>query len=76
MANIQIPAEHPCVILIAESSTDKISLKDPLSLEKMSELLTMYRANDWEEALEVAKKVRPHGRARSYLVVPHLRVIC
>lgn len=69
MANIQIPAEHPCVILIAESSTDKISLKDPLSLEKMSELLTMYRAKDWEEALEVAKKcvhMAGHGHTSSY----------
>lgn len=56
MAGISVPAEHACRVLIAESDKSKISLTEPLSLEKLSSLLTIFKADDWIDALEVAKK--------------------
>ena len=55
-AGIIIPKDHVCKILIGETTKDKISLLDPMSLEKLSPVLGMFRADDFKDAVEIAKR--------------------
>ena len=69
MASISVPEGSTFRVLLAESDKSKISLMDPLSLEKMSTLLTLYKADDWLDALDIAKKcihMAGHGHTSSY----------
>jgi len=54
-AGIIIPKEHPCKVLIGEADWKLISLTLAMGLEKLSPVLGMFRAKDFNEALEVAK---------------------
>lgn len=54
-AGLTIPADHPCKVLIGEADWKQISHTYPMGLEKLSPVLGMFRAKDFEEAIEVAK---------------------
>lgn len=54
-AGLTIPAEHPCKVLIGEADWKLITHTYPMGLEKLSPVLGMFRAKDFNEAIEVAK---------------------
>jgi acetaldehyde dehydrogenase/alcohol dehydrogenase len=56
-AGLVIPAEHPCKVLIGEADWRLINTKYPMGLEKLAPVLGMFRAQTFDEALEVAKTV-------------------
>lgn len=54
-AGLIIPKEHPCKVLIGEAKKELIGMTYPMSLEKLSPVLGMFRASDFKDAVEVAK---------------------
>lgn len=54
-AGLTIPADHPCKVLIGEADWTMINKTYPMGLEKLAPVLGMFRAKDFDEALEVAK---------------------
>ncbi|KAH0577890.1 Bifunctional acetaldehyde-CoA/alcohol dehydrogenase [Spironucleus salmonicida] len=56
MAGVSVPAEHPCKVLIGEDTNDHIGHTHAMSLEKLAPVLGMFKAKNFDEALEVASK--------------------
>lgn len=54
-AGIHVPADHPCKVLIGMADPSKISKTYPMSLEKLSPVLGLFKAKNFEEAVEISK---------------------
>lgn len=50
-----IPKEHPCKVLIGEADPALVSHTYPMALEKLAPVLGMFRAKDFNDAVEVCK---------------------
>ncbi len=57
MAGIEVPPDT--TLLIAE--LDDVGLKSPLSLEILAPILAFYIAEEFEEAIEMCRKINVHG---------------
>lgn len=58
---MKVPADHPCKVIIGEGDSSKIGDDHPMSLEKLTTVLGMFRAKDFKHAVEVAKECIHHS---------------
>ena len=52
-SNVTVPADHPCKVLIGEGK--EIGHTHAMCLEKLAPVLGLFKAKDFQEALEIAK---------------------
>jgi acetaldehyde dehydrogenase/alcohol dehydrogenase len=61
MANITLPPHNTFRCLLVEANKDNIGPSDPLSCEKMAPILALYRAETFEEGLDICRRLVQNG---------------